>query len=538
MTGPIPTTPPARGSAGRGWLAPRDTASLLSDYELGVPTRPAAPPPVKPAKVNRDARPRRGRRETGLGWTAVEAPLTTLRTTTDQIGGLYPLLATPGMPPVGAQLGYDALSGGAFYAHPVEWVLRGIATNPNMIVFGEPGRGKSSTIAAFVLRMMAYGTKCLIAGDVKGEYSPLVRALGYEPIALGWGQRTRINPLDLGPLQARWTSLSDAEAGDALNDLIGRWSHLLAALSDSQGHAVNPTDTEVLSHVLRRLTGIAEGNTRLRPITIPDVHRALAQPDDELWQVHRFAGRQHFLDFTRPLTDALGALVNGPLKGLFDEQTNIDVDWSAPIQSLDVSGLEGRGDKPLAVAMTCLGSWSRSATDLRSDGELRIIVRDEIWRQMRLGAGMVAAVDAELRLSRAQQIISVLAAHKPGDMLTVGDTGSQAVNIAKDLLALCDTRVLMGQTTAVADDLASELQLSSREQDLITDWCNGGAGRGLWKVKRSGYQVQCLLTPRERAVFDTNAQLRGRDDLGKPEGPSGRGRSGASTTSAAGAGRG
>ena len=211
--------------------------------------------------------------------------------------------------------------------------------------------------------------------------------------------------------------------------------------------------------MLRRLTGITDATCELRPVTIPDVHRALADAEDELWRAHRFADRQDFLNHLRPLTDALGALVNGPLKGLFDAPTNLEVDWNAPIQSLDVSGLEGRGDKALAVAMTCLGSWSRSATDLRTDGQVRIIVRDEIWRQMRLGAGMVQAVDAELRLSRAQQIISILAAHKPGDMLSVGDTGSQAVNIAKDLLALCDTRVLLGQTTHVADDLASELNL-------------------------------------------------------------------------------
>ena len=102
----------------------------------------------------------------------------------------------------------------------------------------------------------------------------------------------------------------------------------------------------------------------------------------------------------------------------------------------------------------------------------------------------------------------MLAAHQPDDMLTVGDTGSQSVNIAKGLLALCDTRVLLGQSTAVADHLATELQLSPGEQDLITGWCNHRPGRGLWKVKRAGYQVQTILTGRERAVFDTNAQLR------------------------------
>ena len=486
----------------------RDTAALLRGHELAVPARPAPGPDPVPEKVNRHPRPRRGRPARGLGWTAVEAPLSTMRTTTDQIGGTYPLLATPGMPPVGALIGADVLSGGSFYCHPVEWVLRKITTNPNIWVFGALGRGKSSTIAALALRLMPFGIKTLIAGDKKGEYTPLVRALGQEPIVLGYGQRTRINPLDLGPLAGRWAQLGDDEATDALNDLVSRWSTLLAGFAAAGGRTVTPTDTEVLAHVLRELTGVQAGNTALRPITIPDVHRALSDPDDRLWRIHRFRDRHDFLDATRLLTDSLGSLVNGPLKGLFDAPTNIDLDWDAPIQSLDISALEARGDAALAVAMTCLGSWSQAATDVRRRGEIRVVVRDEIWRQLRLGTGMVAAIEAELKLSRTHQIISILAAHKPDDMLGVGDTDSQAVNIAKGLLALADTRVLLGQDGKVADALADEFHLSATEENLLTGWCNRKPGNALWKVKRGGFQVAAARTHIEEHIFDTNAQLR------------------------------
>jgi len=60
---------------------------------------------------------------------------------------------------VSARIGYDTLSGGAFYCHPIEWVLRGLATNPSIVVFGEPGRGKTSTVVALLLRMMLFGIK-------------------------------------------------------------------------------------------------------------------------------------------------------------------------------------------------------------------------------------------------------------------------------------------------------------------------------------------------------------------------------------------
>ncbi|MEQ3542605.1 hypothetical protein WHI96_27775, partial [Pseudonocardia tropica] len=86
-------------------------------------------------------------------------------------------------------------------------------------------------------------------------------------------------------------------------------------------------------------------------------------------------------------------------------------------------------------------------------------------------------------------------------------------SIAKDLLALCSTRILLGQSTRVGDELADELGLSEREQAVLTGWAMEGQGRALWKLEnRPGMKIQTVLSPTERAIFDTNAGLRSRDD--------------------------
>lgn len=430
---------------------------------------------------------------------------------THEIGGLFPLLAANGVPALGARIGYDTLSGGAFYCHPVEWVVRGLATNPNMVIFGEPGRGKSSTVVAFLLRMMPFGIRTLIGGDVKGEYSPLVRALGITPIALGRGSHIRLNALDLGPLASRWDGWSVDRQREELEGVLARWVTLLVALAEAQNYQPTVTDEAVLSAVLRRLVGATDGYTLPKPVTVPDVTRELAEPDDGLWRETRFAGRREFLDHLRSITDALNNLVSGPLAGLFDEPTNFELDWDAPVQSMDLSRLRSRGDQAIAVALTCLGSWSSLMTDLQADGEIRIVVRDEVWRQMRLGRRAVQAVDSDLRLSRAEQKIQILVAHKPSDFLSVGDVGSQEVAIARDLLALCSTRILFGQSTRVADDLAGDLALGEKEHDVTTGWAMERRGRALWKIESApGYKVQTVLSAVERRHFDTNAQLRTR----------------------------
>ena len=130
--------------------------------------------------------------------------------TSDQAPVLWPFISTPGLPPTGAQMGIDLLSGGTFYADPHGWVLHDSVpvTNPNMFIFGKPGRGKSATVKALLLRMMDFGYRALILGDPKDEYQLLCRALGVEPLRIGPGLQTRINPLSFGPLGDGWDQLN------------------------------------------------------------------------------------------------------------------------------------------------------------------------------------------------------------------------------------------------------------------------------------------------------------------------------------------
>jgi len=84
-------------------------------------------------------------------------PVPVFRGSTGQFQGLYPWLYGASMPPAGAYLGVDCLSGGAFACHPVDWLRRGLITNPNLLVTGIPGAGKSATIKALATRLAAYG---------------------------------------------------------------------------------------------------------------------------------------------------------------------------------------------------------------------------------------------------------------------------------------------------------------------------------------------------------------------------------------------
>ena len=498
-----------RPRAGRGG-AGRDLARLVADFGHRIPPAPSAPLPSAPEpELFADAVGRRGRRAPGAGWAAVPAPLAVYRMTSEQVGGVWPLIAANGLPPTGAWLGVDWLSGGAFYADPIGWTLAGVAgvTNPNLIVFGAPGRGKTGTIKILALRLMAYGYRTLVLGDVKDEYEGLCRALGVAPHAVGPGLPARINPLDLGPLGRDWGNLPAAEARRRAAIVFSRWLVLIRGLVGSRGVAFDPTSERVVTAVLRELTGVAAGTDRLAEVTLPRLWAALHEPSEALVADCRYASRQQLLDETRPVRDALGALVSGHLAGLFDAPTTVAVDWRAPIQSLSLSRLDALGEEAVGVALTCLNSWGRAMTADAEPGDLRVVVRDECWKQMRLGVEAVRSLDADLRLSRTDGCVQVVVAHKPSDLLSVGAAGSQAVAIATDLMHLCATKVLLGQDEKIGAELSGLLGLPPMAARLVTGWATAAKGRALWVVGNRQFKVQTVRTALEVALTDSNAAI-------------------------------
>lgn len=457
------------------------------------------------------AQPQRTRAFRGRGWTPGRPPVQRWRLTSDQAAVLWPFLATPTPPATGAVIGWDLTSGGLFHADPAGWVLHDQipVANPNIFVFGKPGRGKSATVKALILRLLDLGYRALVLGDPKDEYAPLCRALGIEPITLGPGLPGRINPLDLGPATHR-QHLRHGAARDQAEAVLGGWVTLIRALVGSVRHGdrrvpFGPSQDVIITEVLRHLTGLTDGTTALHPVILPDVWRALHEPSPTLIDTCRYASRRHFLDETRLLRDALGQLVTGSLAGLFDAPTTIRIDGQAPIQSLSLSALDRAGDDAVGIALLCLNSWAK--TQRHPDGRLRLDVRDEVWKQLRLGVGAVAALDADLRLSRSSGALQIAVAHKPSDLLTAGDRGSQAVAIAHDLLHLADIRILHGQDPATADDLDQLLGLGGVACDLVTGWAMRGTGRALWCLGHQHHQVQTVLHPLELASADTNARL-------------------------------
>ncbi|WP_330324660.1 ATP-binding protein [Streptomyces pseudovenezuelae] len=417
------------------------------------------------------------------------------RMTTATASGAYPFLAEGGLGAEGIYIGRDVHAEASFCFDPFALYgkIEGF-TNPNVLLAGVIGQGKSALAKSFALRSIAFGYRVYVPCDPKGEWTPVAQALGGTSIALGPGLPGRLNPLDAAP---RPTSVTEA---DWAGEVRKRRLLLLGSLARTVlGRDLLPMEHTGLDVALDAVVtrAAATGRTPL----LGDIAATLNNPDALDAAGGVMSGRLG--DASRDLAHAMRRLVHGDLAGMFDAPSTVAFDPRSPMLTIDLSRLGGAGDDTaLVLAMTCASGWMESAlTD--PDGGRRWIVYDEAWRLMR-HPGLLQRMQSQWKLSRGLGIANLMVIHRLSDLLTAGDVGSQGRALAEGLLADCSTRIIYRQETDQLHAAAALLGLTSVETTAISHL---NRGRGLWRVAGRSFIVQHQLHPRELALFDTDARM-------------------------------
>lgn len=417
------------------------------------------------------------------------------RATTAVASRAYPFLAEGGLGAAGPFVGRDMHAGGAFCFDPWELYGREAITNPNVLLAGVIGTGKSALAKSLATRSIAFGRRVYVPSDPKGEWSVVARQVGGQAIELGPGLPGRLNPLDAGPEPA-----SGRLDGVEWHRVVAtRRRLLLGALCQS----VLERDLSPVEHTALdvALAAVSEGD---RTPILPEVVDALRAPNAD---AVASAGEpvETLVEWGRELAHVLRRLCVGDLAGMFDEASTVEFDPSVPMVSLDLSRIsQGGSSAALRVAVTCASAWMESALS-DPDGGRRWIIYDEGWRLMADPASL-RRMQAQWKLSRALGLANMLVIHRLSDLDAVGSAGTEARALAEGLLADCSTRVIYRQE---ADQLAKTrelLELTDVEAAAIAQL---GRGRGLWKVRDRSFIVQHQLHPEELEVFDTNSRMSG-----------------------------
>ena len=404
------------------------------------------------------------------------------RATAAQLASLYPWQVDQSFGVRGPWMGVNVTGGLAdFHYEPFE-LYPHVLTSPSVIVFGDLGTGKSTTVKSFLWRAAAcYGDDRFIAiVDPKGEYGALAGALGLPVLRLHPGGGDRLNPMDPLPGEDRANATS-------------RQGLAAAMCANVVGRRLDGVEDAVLGWTIGSLA-------RGRPsFTLVDVARALHDPPPELVALsHRSP-----LELTQaatPLLFALDKLCSRTLHGMFDAATTLPDGWAdGPGLVIDVSAVfHDREAFPLV--MLAASSWL-SAVLCRPWRRRSYQVFDEVWAAVRVSA---EHVQASLKLARTWGVSTWLLCHRPSDLVAQSDDGTSAAKIAAGLLADTQPRVLHRLPVDQVPLAAELLDLTEREREYLPQLVRG---RALWRLQRRSAIVQQILTPTEMALTDTDSSM-------------------------------
>ena len=402
------------------------------------------------------------------------------RVTTRHAQALYPFTASGGLGGRGAFIGRDT-SGGAFCFDP--WVLydEGVLDDPNAIVLGKLGQGKSALVKTLLWRMLLFGRRAFVL-DVKSEYGPLCASVGVTPLALSPGGRVRLNPLSARPEEHAQIELLRAVATTAI------------------GEPLDQIEAGALREALRTV------RARGPEPTLPQISAVLFDPPAEMAARLQTTPARLATDARRAAL-ALQDLCEGPLKGIFDGPTSPGIELDSRLLVLDLHAV--RDSPAVGILMACATAWmsaqlARTADpDSAARGRL-INVADESWKIIQHG-GLGEWFQSNFKLARQFGVMNLVVLHKLGDLQAAGDAGSRAARIAEGLIADASTRVIYHQDESQIALTRELLGLSTTESRILTQLTPGQA---LWRVGSRSFVVQHYRSRIEQRLTDTDTGMR------------------------------
>jgi type IV secretory pathway VirB4 component len=404
------------------------------------------------------------------------------RATTAHACSAYPFQVDTSSAMGGVVLGLNITAGGAPFAYDAFAAYNeGRVTNPNVLVVGEPGVGKSALLKCLISRSSALLGRWVAIIDPKGEYADLADRLGLAVVKLHPGGEQRLNPLH-----------RNAHADE--HDASVRQATMIAALVAS-----------VLRRDLTPLEDAAVGWTtgilarREAEPTLADLAACLASPTKEM------AERAHVTpaQLARGVDDVvfgLGKLLDRSLRGMFDGPSTIELDPGGPGVVIDLSAVHHDPDA-LGLVMIAATAWLQSV--LAQPGPPRLQVLDEAWALL---ANERAAryLQACFKLGRSYGVANVAVVHRLSDLRAQADDGTALAKVTAGFLADAQTRIVFRQAADQVPDAQEALGLTETEAAVLSRLARG---RALWKLGAHAAVVQHLISSADAEVCDTDRRM-------------------------------
>lgn len=381
----------------------------------------------------------------------------------------------------GSLIGRNAC-GGPFFFDPFEYYKQGIITNPNIIVIGQIGRGKSSFVKSFLYRQSIMGRKAVIL-DPKGEYSELVTSLGgtyVSAVDKSDSFNEKSESLELCTLSSkRVLSLVEALIGAKLSRNLT--SVELAAVNISVNYCLEQCHKERTSLLLEHISQMLFETEKL------SLELKIPAPELAMDLKEAAVGFSH--------------LVESELKHL----AGLSLDKA--IANFDVVGVDLSSlynNNLLGPVMAYLGAYLEALITSGTNSHGMYIVYDEAWALLN-NEFILTWLRGWWKLARSYGVSNIAIFHRLSDLGVSKDVKTTKDSTAMGLISDSEVKVIFNQDSSESQFLESYLGLNRVEMSVILQLQRGVF---LLKIAKNTYLIKTFLSNKELQITDSDQNMK------------------------------
>lgn len=336
--------------------------------------------------------------------------------------------------------------------------------NSNMVIFATSGAGKSYFVKLEAVRSLMTGTEVIII-DPESEYKPLAQAVGGEYISFSFNAPAKINPFDLAQIR---------EEGE--NQLGQKILSLHSLLKVIMGQ-ITPIQEALLDRALVM-------TYRNKGITMdPDTQSKEPPLMEDLYKTLIGMEVPDALD----LSARLEKFVRGSFVGIFDKQTNINI--NNPFTVFSVKDMQD-ALRPIAMFIILDYIWTRVKKDLKR----RILIAEEAWQMMKY-PDTAQFLWGVVKRARKYYLGLTTITQDVEDFLSQ--------DIGKAIVTNSALQVLLKQSPAAIDKIGEVFYLSQGEKNLLLA---ANVGEGIFFAGPHHAPIRIVASEAENTLITTKPQ--------------------------------
>ncbi len=337
--------------------------------------------------------------------------------------------------------------------------------NANSVVFAKSGSGKSYFVKLEALRLLVFGSEVMII-DPEEEYRTLCEAVGGNYIDFSANSSHKINPFDLSGVAVE----GENELGQKLIGLITLLKLMLGGLTASEEAILDRALIETY-----RIKGIT---------TDPDTQSGIEPPVmEDLYKVLMGASEPE----AKGMAERLERFIKGSMTGIFDSQSNINLDSKMTVFS--TKNLE-EALRPIAFYLILDFVWTRIRRDLKK----RILIVEEAWYllQNEDSARFIYSIAKRAR----KYYLGLTTISQDVDDFLSSEYG-------KAIVTNSSIQILLKQHPAGIDKVAETFYLSEGEKRLLLA---AAVGEGLFFAGANHVAIKVMASEAEHKLITTNPE--------------------------------